>query len=48
MLEFDKQSNIANQVVMLENTSGSVVAINQQDDTVIAKVQCMTLLKIKD
>jgi len=37
-LEFDAEMN-AHQVVMLENTSGSVVAINQDDDTTIAKVQ---------
>jgi len=42
-LEFDAQMN-AHQVVILENTSGSVVAINQVNDTIIAKVQCMTML----
>lgn len=36
VLEVDAQLN-SRQVVMLENTSGSVVAINQQDDTIIAK-----------
>jgi len=36
VLEFDREMN-ARQVVMLENTSGSVVAINRQDDTIIAK-----------
>ena len=35
---------MAQQVVILENTSGSVVAINKEDDTIIAKVPCMTML----
>ena len=37
VVELD-ENNKPHQVVILEHKSGSVVAINQDDDTVIAKV----------
>ena len=37
-LELNEYKRIPRQVVMLEHKSGNVLAINQDDDTVIAKV----------
>ena len=42
VLEYDETNQKVHQVVILENKSGSVVAINQQDDTVTAKVRLST------
>ena len=37
-MEFDAIIHKSQQIVILENKFGSVVAINERDDTVIAKV----------